>query len=153
MDSKIEKEIVIKRLKDKGYLLTSQREYILNLIIKNDSHLTIKDICHLVEDPTIGQSTVYRAIKLFLSLDILRKINFGDNDYYELSLENKHNHHHLICSECGKIIEVGFDYLEDLEKKIYEDYGFIVKNHTLRFCGICKECEMKRSADAKTYEK
>jgi Fur family ferric uptake transcriptional regulator len=148
-----QEEKIIQILNQKGYVLTSQRKIILNLLLVSKEHLTIKNICNLVNDPNMGQATIYRTIKLFLELGILRKVNFGDNDFYELSLSNKHNHHHLVCSKCGKIIGVDFDYLEELEKKIYDEYGFIVENHTLKFCGICKECEIKRRDDAAAKKK
>lgn len=139
-----QRERSINILNESGYILTSQRKIILDLLISNKKHLTIKNICHLVNDPNMGQATIYRTIKLFLELGILRKVNFGDNDFYEFSTDDKHNHHHLICSECGKIIEVKFDYLDELEKKINDEYGFLIKNHTLKFCGLCKECQEKQ---------
>jgi Fur family ferric uptake transcriptional regulator len=61
---------------------------------------------------------------------------------YEINLdENTHQHHHLICTECGKIIEVVEDFLDEIERKIETDYDFEIDDHKLKFFGRCSECK------------
>ena len=132
-------------LKEKGYKLTPQRRAIVDIMINNEgNHLTAEEIYDLVkvDCPEIGLATVYRTIVLLEELGILSKIDLGDNcSRYELVHEEEsHQHHHLICTSCGKIIEVEDDLLEDLESKIEEKYEFHIKNHSLKFYGICNDC-------------
>lgn len=135
-------------LKQNGYKLTPQRRAILDIIIKNEgAHLTVEEIYDLVklECPEIGLATVYRTIQLLEMLDVISRINLNDGcNRYELIHEyENHKHHHLICNNCGKIIEVEEDLLENLEHGIEEKYEFEIKDHSLKFYGLCKECTKK----------
>ena len=132
-------------LKEKGYKLTPQRRSILDEIIKNEgSHLTTEEIYDLVKVncPEIGLATVYRTVQLLEDMGVLYKLDLDDGcNRYELCDEDEsHQHHHLICQNCGKVIEVEGDILEELEQGIEKKYNFKIKNHSLKFYGICDNC-------------
>jgi Fur family transcriptional regulator, ferric uptake regulator len=133
-------------LKEKGYKLTPQRRAIVDIIIQNaGSHLTTEELYDLVktECPEIGLATVYRTVQLLEELGVVSKLDLNDGCYrYELVREDEnHQHHHLICSQCGKVIEVQGDLLEVLEHEIESKYDFKIKNHSVKFYGICSECK------------
>jgi Fur family ferric uptake transcriptional regulator len=135
-------------LKDKGYKLTPQRRAIVDIIIqKEGSHLTTEELYDFVkvDCPEIGLATVYRTVQLLEELGVVSKLDLNDGCYrYELVHENEnHHHHHLICSECGKVIEVQDDLLEILEHDIESKYDFQIKNHSVKFFGICSDCKSK----------
>ena len=132
-------------LKLKGYKLTPQRRAIVNIVIQNKgSHLTAEELYDLVKDecPEIGLATVYRTIQLLEDIGIVCKFNLDDGcNRYELVDEDEiHQHHHLICRECGKVIEVEEDLLDSIEKNVEKQYKFKIENHSLKFVGICHEC-------------
>ncbi|MCI5997633.1 MAG: Fur family transcriptional regulator [Peptoniphilaceae bacterium] len=134
-----------KLLVDNSYKITKQREIIFNVLNENQgNHLSPEDLHELASkyDKEIGIATVYRTLVIFDKLNIVHKLDFDDNRYrYEIIREDDyHQHHHLLCKNCGKIIEVEEDYLEDLEKIIEEKYLFKVSNHDLKFYGECSEC-------------
>lgn len=142
--SEIEK--LKKNLKEKGYKLTPQRRAIVDIIIRNEgNHLTTEELYDLVkvECPEIGLATVYRTVQLLEELGVVSKLDLNDGCYrYELVQENEnHQHHHLVCSECGKVIEVQGDLLDVLEHEIETKYNFKIKNHSVKFYGICSECK------------
>lgn len=135
-------------LKGKGYKLTLQRRAILDIIVKSEGkHLTAEELYDEVkkECPEIGLATVYRTLQLLEEIRILSKLDIGDgSSRYELIHEDEnHQHHHLICNNCGKVIEVEGDLLEALEHNIEEKYNFKVLNHSLKFYGLCSECLKK----------
>lgn len=132
-------------LKDKGYKLTPQRRAIVDMIIRNEgSHLTTEEIYDLVraDCPEIGLATVYRTVQLLEELGVVSKLDLNDGcSRYELvHTEENHQHHHLICTNCGKVIEVEGDLLEVLEHNIEEKYNFKIKNHSVKFYGLCSSC-------------
>lgn len=132
-------------LKEKGYKLTPQRRAIVDIIIENEGeHLTTEEIYNLVkkECPEIGLATVYRTVMLLDDIGILTRLDLGDgcNRYELVHEEENHHHHHLICNECGKVIEVEDDLLDSLEDDIQSKYKFKIKNHSVKFYGICDEC-------------
>ncbi|MCT8976922.1 transcriptional repressor [Clostridium sp. CX1] len=132
-------------LKEKGYKLTPQRRAIVDVIIRNEgSHLTTEELYDLVkrECPEIGLATVYRTVQLLEALGVICKLDLNDGcSRYELIHEEEnHQHHHLVCTNCGKVIEVQDDLLEVLENEIEGKYNFKIKNHSVKFYGICNEC-------------
>lgn len=133
-------------LKEKGYKLTHQRRAILDIIIENEGkHLTAEEIYELVkiECPEIGLATVYRTVQLLEKLSVICRLNLDDGcNRYELIHEYEdHHHHHLICTKCGKVIEVREDLLGKIEETIEEEYKFRVKNHSVKFYGVCIDCK------------
>ncbi|MFT8313529.1 MAG: Fur family transcriptional regulator [Clostridium sp.] len=132
-------------LKEKGYKLTPQRRAVLDTIIQSEGqHLTAEEIYELVkvDCPEIGLATVYRTVLLLEELGVICKLDLNDGcSRYELVHENEnHQHHHLICTNCGKVIEVEGDLLESLEHTIEEKYVFKIKNHSVKFYGLCSDC-------------
>lgn len=135
-----------RQLKEKGYKLTPQRRAVLDIIIENEGkHLSTEEIYDLVKKdcPEIGLATVYRTLQLLEEMNLIFKLNLNDGkNRYELShAEEDHHHHHLICTKCGRIIEVEGDLLEILEKEVEKKYGFRITNHILKFFGYCNKCE------------
>ena len=134
------------KLKEKGYKLTTQRRVILDVILENQGrHLSPEEIYDSVRDryPEIGLATVYRTLQLFEQLNIIYKLNFNDGcSRYELSSSSSdHQHHHLICLDCGKVLEVELDLLENLESEIEKQKNFRVIDHNVKFFGYCKDCK------------
>lgn len=133
-------------LKEKGYKLTPQRRAIVDIIIKNEgNHLTTEEIYDLVkvECPEIGLATVYRTVQLLEEMGVICKLDLNDgcNRYELVRQDENHQHHHLICNNCGRVIEVQGDLLEILEHDIETKYDFEIKNHSVKFFGICNECK------------
>lgn len=144
--SQAEIEKLKSNLKEKGYKLTPQRRAIVDIIIKMEGkHLTAEEIYDLVkiDCPEIGLATVYRTVQLLEELGVVSRLDLNDGcNRYELIHEDEnHQHHHLICTNCGKVIEVEEDLLEGLEEDIQLKYKFLIKNHSLKFYGLCEDCK------------
>jgi len=139
-------EGIKKQLRSQGYKLTPQRQATVSVLLeREEDHLSAEEIFLLVKDkaPEIGLATVYRTLELLSELKIVDKINFGDGvSRYDLRKEGaEHFHHHLVCMECGSVVEIADDLLGDVEKIVESDWGFQVKDHRLTFHGICKQCQ------------
>jgi Fur family transcriptional regulator, ferric uptake regulator len=135
-------------LKKKGYKLTPQRRSIVDTIIDNEGqHLTAEEIYDKVKKscPEIGLATVYRTILLLEELGVISRLELNDGcSRYEILHSNEtHRHHHLICNICHKVLEVQDDLLEELEVDIQKRYRFKILDHSVKFYGICDECQKK----------
>lgn len=139
-----EYDILKKKLKEKGFKLTPQRKSILDVIVANEGkHLSAEEIYELVkgERPEIGLATIYRTMQMFDEVGMVYKHNFDDGrSRYELYHDEDHQHHHLICINCGKVVEVEEDLLEQLEHEVENKYDFSITNHNLKFFGYCNLC-------------
>ena len=145
---KIDYSVLKEELKKKGYKLTSQRRAIVDTIVDSEGkHLTAEEIYDEVKIncPEIGLATVYRTISLLEEIGIVSRLHLNDGcSRYELvHSDENHRHHHLICNVCNKVIEVEDDLLDDLENSITEKYSFKNLDHSVKFYGVCLECQKK----------
>ncbi len=125
---------------------TLQRELILQIFLRREGHISAEQLYDLVKkrDPSIGQATVYRALKLLIEAGLAREIDFGDG---VIRYEHKYNHphhDHLICRGCGKTLEVVDSVIEKLQKRVAESYGFELTDHEMYLYGYCENCRQKR---------
>ncbi|HEY2865692.1 MAG TPA: Fur family transcriptional regulator [Pyrinomonadaceae bacterium] len=146
-----EKEILLEHLQRAGLRRTGQRDLILETFLRTEEHLTSEDLYRLVqrEDPTVGHTTVYRTLKLLTDAGLAREVRFGDNKtYYEHHYNHEH-HDHMICTECGKVIEFYSAEIEALQDQMADNFGFLPTHHSLRLWGLCDECQ-KEAVDIHT---
>lgn len=135
-------------LREKGLKVTTQRLAVLTALSqKPDSHLTAEEIYELVKlsSPDIGLATVYRTIQMLLELKIIDRIYLDDGYVrYELGHvfedEDSHHHHHLICVKCGRVMSFQGDLLEEFEKRMEEQTGFMIQDHDVKLYGYCTDC-------------
>ena len=146
-----EKEIFLKHIQKSGLKRTAQRDLILEVFLRTEEHLSSEDLYRLVqrEDPNIGQTTVYRTLKLLTEAGLAREVRFGDNrTHYEHNYKHQH-HDHMICTECGKIIEFFSAELEAIQEKMAAKHRFEVTQHLLRILGVCADCRRKAREEKK----
>lgn len=142
-----EKEILLEHIQKKGLRKTAQRDLILEIFLRTEEHLSSEDLYWLVhkKDPDIGQTTVYRTLKLLTEAGLAREVRLGDGrTYYEHHYEHEH-HDHMICTECGKVIEFFSPELEAMQDEMAAKYNFKPTHHSLRILGFCEECREKTS--------
>jgi Fur family ferric uptake transcriptional regulator len=138
-----ENEIFREYIQKAGLRRTAQRDLILDIFLRTEEHLTSEDLYFLVhrEDPTVGHTTVYRTLKLLTEAGLAREVRFGDNKtYYEHHFKHEH-HDHMICTECGKVLEFFSPQIEDLQEQMADKFGFRPTHHSLRMWGVCSSCQ------------
>ena len=137
-----EQEVFLNHIQKKGLKRTTQRDLILEIFLRTEEHLSSEDLYRLVKevDPSIGQTTVYRTLKLLTEAGLAREVRFGDGiTHYEHNYKHQH-HDHMICSECGRIIEFFSAELEAIQDAMAAKHRFQVTQHLLRIIGVCAEC-------------
>jgi len=133
-------------LKENSLKFTKQRELILKSLYEHDAHFTPEEIYGLVKqsspDLTLGMATVYRTLTLLERSGMVSSISFGtQGKKYELGL--KQHHDHLICTECGEIIEFYDETIERQQEKIAKAFQFKMQEHTMKIFGLCHACQTK----------
>lgn len=134
----LEEYIVKHKLK-----ITRQRRVVLNTFAKCEDHISAEELYKVVTatDPKIGLATIYRTLALLTRSGLAAELDFGDGQKrYEHKFMHSH-HDHMICKECGKIIEFTHPIIEKLQEDIAKKNGFTITAHKLDLYGICKECK------------
>ena len=121
---------------------TGQREKILEVFLHSKRHVTVEELHNLVkyQDPGIGLTTVYRAMKLFCDCSLARANHFEEGRVrYEQQYKTAH-HDHMICVRCGETVEFVNDQIEKLQEKVAQKYGFQMVDHRMEIFGHCPNC-------------
>src|SRR6266550_4941944 len=140
-----EQEVFLAHIQKKGLKRTAQRDLILDVFLRTERHLSNEDLYRLVqeEDATVGQTTVYRTLRLLTDAGLAREVRFGDGRaHYEHNYKHEH-HDHMICSKCGKIIEFYSPELEAIQDAMAAKHRFELAEHLLRMIGVCSDCRRK----------
>lgn len=130
-------------VRSKALRHTPQRVKILKAFLATERHVSVEELYKLLKekDGRIGYTTVYRTMRLLLECGLCGEIDFGDGiSRYEHRYGHEH-HDHLICTKCGRFIEVMKPEIEKLQDSLSEEYGFTPIRHKLQIFGICKRCQ------------
>ena len=137
----------LKRIvKQKGLKYTEQREIVLNILLEANDHLSAEEVYNLIKekrtDSNIGIATVYRALSFLEDVNLITSITFGtEGKKYESNFKDHHDH--LICTQCGKIVEFMDDEIEKRQDKIAKKNKFKVTSHSMQLYGVCSDCQKK----------
>jgi len=134
-----------KLLRGSGHRPTPQRLTILSTLRHSGGHLTAAEILERVREtyPYVDISTVYRTMAALKELHLVSETDMGSGEHsYEWAMPDPH--HHLVCKECGTEISLDHGYLDDLNGRLLEDYGFRAEMDHFAIFGLCQACERKR---------
>jgi Fur family ferric uptake transcriptional regulator len=136
-----------------GLKHSRQREVILEHFLETSGHMTVDDLFRVIhrKHPGIGRTTIYRALKLFVDAQLASAIELKDG-LTRFEHKYRHAHHdHMICTECGTILEFVNPEIERLQDEIAEAYGFAIESHRHQIFGLCQKCN--RALDAKAAKR
>jgi Fur family ferric uptake transcriptional regulator len=135
---------IIDRLSEKGYRLTPQRLMILSAIEDSSEHISAEEIYAQVaaKFPHVNISTVYRNLELLKRLGMVYEINLGEGRIRYHS-ERKGHHHHLVCQNCGSVIDIDEAMLSSLRETLLRDYNFRAELRHVAIFGLCENCRQK----------
>ena len=143
---------IMEALQGIGYRLTPQRMMILEAIADSDGHISAEEIHEQVRAayPYLDISTVYRTLDLLKTLHLVSETDMGRR-HAQYELLSKGLHHHLICSECGRILDVENSFLDPLRRAIEEKYDFHAEIEHLAIFGICGGCKQWTGANKSAH--
>ena len=129
-------------LRDRGYKLTPQRHALLKVIATQHDHLSSQEILEKTrqEYPGIGRVTVFRTLDLLNKLNLLCRFHAQDGCHSYMMRRPTEHHHHLVCSNCGQVIDFTECELDALVNKLSSHTGFNIEEHLLELWGRCRDC-------------
>ncbi len=142
----ITKKRIENELRQHGYKVTPQRRTIIGAIIRSREHLTPAAIHQRVhrEDSGIGLVTIYRTLQMLTELGLICEMHAGGSCRSYLMRSPSEHHHHLICSDCGMVIDFTDCELGGLEKRLSRETKFQISGHLLEFLGQCRKCRKEK---------
>ncbi|OIN13165.1 ferric iron uptake transcriptional regulator [Oceanisphaera psychrotolerans] len=126
-------------LKKAGLKVTLPRVKILELLQQPETqHVSAEDLYKLLieQGEEIGLATVYRVLNQFDDAGIVARHHFeGGKSVFELATQEHHDH--LVCLDCGKVIEFHDEMIEQRQRDIAAHYNIKLTNHSLYLYGHC----------------
>ncbi|WP_078430878.1 peroxide-responsive transcriptional repressor PerR [Alkalihalobacterium alkalinitrilicum] len=133
----------IDSLKTTKVRMTPQRHAILEYLYESMIHPTADDIYKALEGrfPNMSVATVYNNLRMFKEVGIVKELTYGDSSSRFDCVTTEH--YHVICTDCGKIVDFHYPGLDEVETLAEHVTNFDVSNHRMEIYGICPECKKK----------
>jgi Fur family ferric uptake transcriptional regulator len=132
-------------LRQRGNRVTPQRRAIARIVQEQGGHLGADEIYYMArkEVPRLSLSTVYRTLELLKELDLVSELHLAGNRYrYEAQ---SGEHQHLVCVNCGKVIEFECDHWTQMHQTLADQHGFSITGSRVELFGSCEQCSKARS--------
>ncbi len=132
---------LIGKLSELGYRLTPQRMIILSALEESDNHISAEEIYAQVvaKYSHVNISTIYRTLELLKRLNLVTETDLGGGRVRYHPAKKGH-HHHLVCQECGAIIDLDESILLPLKSTLLQEYKFDADLRHLAIFGRCDKC-------------
>ena len=134
---------LIAALRREGLRITKARRAICRTLSEaHADHLSAADVLERSRrgaTGTINSSTVYRTLDVLESLGYLRHVHLGHGPgVYHFVDETPH--HHLVCEECGRSVDVPFDEVRPMLEDLTARHGFRADSLHFAISGRCRDC-------------
>ena len=139
-------DILREKVKKEHQRLTTQRELVLKAFLeKNSDEMSLEEVFKIIKRKRVkvNKVTIQRVLECFTEYGILRKIIFENKIVkYELVQEEKEEQNHIICNECGKVIDLKDEDLIKMIKRVEEETGYKINDLKIKYFGLCPECKI-----------
>ena len=130
-------------LRTHGQRYTPERAEILETVLECSEHFSAESLVSELRKRkrNVSLATVYRTIPVLIECGFVEpSIKMGDVEYFERRAAGNQHHDHILCTECGKIVEFYSAEIEELQDKIAVKHGFRLLHHSHVLKGICQGC-------------
>ena len=130
-----------------GYRLTAPRRSLAALIAGQDGHFTAADLVAEARAGRVGvgRATVFRTLEVLEGLGAVERLDLPSGDHAYVVCEPAH-HHHVVCSRCGRTLEIDDAGLRSVVREVGRQTGFRIDDHRLELFGLCPACLAARPA-------
>src|SRR6478609_85863 len=152
-----EQAIFRKYLERRGLILTAERQALFDELFARHEHFEADELLVRLraKHKKISRATIYRTLDLLVDSGIVGRVRIGETGYRYERLRAGEHHDHLICNECGRVIEFLEPRIENLQDEVCERYGFLPLSHSHQMRDICRQCRplvKKQNAAARSLE-
>ena len=137
-----EREIFRKYLERRGLKLTAERQAVFDELFVRHEHFEADELLVRLRSKhkKISRATIYRTLDLLVDSGIVGRVRIRESGYRYERLRAGEHHDHLICNECGRVLEFFEPKIESLQDEVCERYGFLALSHSHQMRGICRQC-------------
>ena len=129
-------------IRGKGCRLTGERLKLNDGIKRQRGHFNVDILvsCLKKQGLKVSRDTVYRNLPILLEAGVIAQSFRTSRDTYYECASSKAHHDHLICRECGKVVEFKDPGIEEAQRRVAQKYHFKLEHHCHQLAGLCKKC-------------
>ena len=129
------------RLREAGERVTRQRLLVADALAAEGRQVTANDLWLRMRrrDRRIGRATVFRTLEALVASGVARRLELDGHVYGYVACRPEH-HHHLACDRCGRVEEIGEQYIRPVAERVAADLGFTIDDARMDFYGLCADC-------------
>ena len=130
-------------LDSKNLKLTPERKVVLQEIFIKPGHLEVEELIYRLrrKKKNVSRATIYRTLELLVDSGMVRKFDLGHGHSHYEHISGHPHHEHMVCLECGKVLEFSDKKIESSLKRVCENSGFKHCAHYFQVFGYCKNCQ------------
>ncbi|MBI5142211.1 MAG: transcriptional repressor [Nitrospirae bacterium] len=129
-------------LRSMGLRMTRERELIVAEVDSFDGHFEPDELLDRMRRKNIrvSRASIYRTLPLLVECGAIKEAVYKDRKTRYERLIGRDHHDHMVCTECGGVIEFVSDEIERLQEAVCKRHGFGIAGHTLEIRGVCRDC-------------
>jgi Fur family transcriptional regulator, ferric uptake regulator len=132
-------------IRDSGSRVTVDRRAVVEALESSGDHLTAEQLAEVVwaRYPDVNLATIYRTLDLLERLELAFHVHLGHGPSRWHFAGDVH--HHLVCEECDRVVEIPDSTFDPLRRRLRDDTGFVIDPHHFSLSGLCRTCAAKAS--------
>jgi Fur family transcriptional regulator, ferric uptake regulator len=148
MSNARERDRFLQFLRSRGQRVTQERLALFEEIFAQHKHIDAEELLAAMKarDLKISRATVYRNLDLLVECGMVRKQRLGQDRFFYEHIHGGQHHDHLVCTDCGRVVEFVSAGIVALQAEICRAHGFVPSRHTLQITGLCNDCAGAQAA-------
>jgi Fur family ferric uptake transcriptional regulator len=136
---------IVRALDDAGLRLTQARRAVADAIGRQGGHFTAEDVLasSRMGRRRVGRATIFRSLDLLTDLGLVERVDLPSGEHAYVTCAPNAHHHHIVCSACGRSVEIGELGLEPILGKVEASTGFVIESHRVELFGRCPDCQAR----------
>ena len=137
---------IVETFQRAGYQPTASRRLVADLVAGRDGPFSAAELLEEARGRRdhVGRATVFRALELLSSLRVVERLVLPDGSLGYVACDPAAHHHHLVCTSCGRGVDIAEGDLGRLVDDIGRRHGFRIESHRLELFGVCAACARAR---------
>jgi Fur family transcriptional regulator, ferric uptake regulator len=122
---------------------TPERFAVLDAVLQIQGHFDAEGLYYrlISNGMKISKATVYNTLELLLKAGLVSKYRFAEKTSRYEKVLGRPQHHHMVCLQCGDIIEFVNEKLEQLQEEVCTERDFSPQSSSLQIFGTCSRCK------------
>ena len=137
-----ERRVFDEFLKRKGLKVTRERTAVFDEIFSTHRHFDADDLVSRMRErgTKISRATIYRTLELLYGCGLVGRVRLNEEKYRYERLRKGEHHDHLVCTNCGKVVEFVDGAIEKRQDAVCKEHDFVATSHSHQIWGLCGAC-------------